>query len=314
MTPEARNLKDLLLAGNVEIRAEQDGNWWTGIFDNYDSLVRSGRWAEQKGFNVYTSLNPCCLAATNDIKPFRKAVKDDDITRIRRIPFDLDPERETGTGSTDIQLGYAMHRAGILTDFLCDYGWKDPIIGMSGNGYHVQYRCDLPNTPEILAMLVDLYRGLGVRMTTAEVVFDVTVKNPSRIFRMYGTTNRKSGRRTSVDFPINPTQVPTDIILKTSETLRPPKPKPAPAKRKRAVQKGLHHFDVVSLFQQLGMYKRPLGGGKHAVTCIQCEKHSDHDHINKTDTVIWEGEWPQYHCSHAHCEGVSIHDVIDRFA
>jgi len=263
---------------------------------------------------VYTSLNPSNLEATNDLKPFRKAVKDSDIGRICRIPFDLDPERETGTASTDTQLGYAKDRANLLVDILTSFGWENPIIGMSGNGYHVQYRCDLPATDEVKAMLVDLYRGLGVRLSTAEVSFDVTVKNPSRIFRFYGTTNRKSGRRTRCDWPERLTTVPMDRIAAATDTLRPPKPKPVPAVKKRAMSKGLRNFDVVSLFQELGMYKRHLGGGKHAVTCVQVERHSDPDHISKTDTVIWEGEWPQYHCSHAHCERMTIHDIIDRFA
>jgi len=304
----------MLENGRVEIRANQDGKWWSGIFDNFDDLARSGRFAENKKFNVYTSLNPSSRPATNTIKPYQKAVKDLDITRIHRIPFDLDPDRETGTAATGSQVGYAKHRSQILIDMLESLGWTNPIIGMSGNGYHVQYRCDLPNTDEVKTMLIDLYRGLAVRITTAEINFDVTVKNASRIFRMYGTTNRKASRRSYTDFPAKPTLVPADAIFGASEALKPPKPKPAPAKRKRSNEKGFHNFDVVGLFSQMGMYKRSLGDGKHAVTCIQCDRHSDHDHKDKTDTVIWEGEWPQYHCSHAHCEGVSIHDVIDRFA
>lgn len=314
MTPEAQNIRDLLAGGRVEIRASRDGVWWAGVFNDYASLARSAKWAEINGFDVYATLNPTTLSVTNNIKPYRKATKDTDIGRIRRVPFDLDPERETGAAASEVQVGYARDRARVLVDFLGEFGWTDPIIGQSGNGYHVQYRCDLPNTAEVHALMVDLYRGLGVRMSTAEVAFDVTVKNPSRIFRLYGTTNRKSGRRSSLVWPDVDSLLDPGVFIETANTLKPPKPKPAPAQRKRVTGKGLRNFDVVSLFRDLGLYKRHLGGGKHAVTCIQCEKHSDQDHLNKTDTVIWEGEWPQYHCSHAHCDGVNIYDVLDRFA
>lgn len=314
MTPEAQNLHDLLTRGRVEIRAQNGDQWWSGVFDDYASLARSARYAEKRGFNTYVGLNPCACPVTGNIKPYRKAVSDDDVERICRVPFDFDPERETGTAATDIQLGYAKDRVRVLTDLLESFGWQAPIIGFSGNGYHVQYRVDLPNDDETKRALVGLYRGLRVRMSTAEVAFDPTVKNASRIFRLYGTTNQKAGRRSSCEFPSTPVTLSADCVLSTAEALTPPKPQIAPAKRKRVKSKGLHNFDVVALFQRLGLYKRELGDGKHAVICPQVHLHSSDDHFNKTDTVIWEGEWPQFHCSHAHCDGVNIYDVLDRYA
>lgn len=309
---ERENLAAMLASGPVEIRANDGDKWWSGIFDDYASLARSGRFAHSKGMNVYTSLNPCALPITNRIKPYSKAVRDDDVTRICRLPFDLDPNRETGEAATDRQLGYAEDRLRVLVDLLSD--WGNPLIGMSGNGYHAQYFVDLPNDDETKAAMVGLYRGLRVRLSTAEVSFDVTVKNPSRIFRMYGTTNQKSGRRTWCRFPSNPEVIPAEVFFDTAEKLTPPKPKPAPSKVKRVQAVGHKHYDIVSLFRSLGLYKRDLGGGKHAVTCPDVDRHSSSDHASKTDTVIWDGEWPQFHCSHAHCEALDIYEVLDRYA
>lgn len=314
MTPEIQNLRRMLLNGSVEIRAcDQEGRWWSGNFDDLDGLRRSGRFAEQRAMAVYTSLNPNNCPVTNDIKPFRKSVRDDHVTRIRRLLFDLDPVRETGEGADDRQLGYAEDRSRVLTDLLASYGWPMPMVAMSGNGCHLQYHCDLPNDDQTASILTDLYRGLGVRMSTAEVSFDTTVRNPSRICRMYGTTNRKSGRRSRIIDEGAERQVTPALIQSTATSVKPPKPKTAPAQRKRW-SGHWNGYDVVGLFKELGLYKRELGEGKHAVICIQCERHSSQDHPHKTDTVIWEGEYPQYHCSHAHCEGVTIHDVLDRFA
>lgn len=71
-------------------------------------------------------------------------------------------------------------------------------------------------------------------------------------------------------------------------------------------------LNVVGWFNAHGHYKRHLGGGKHAVTCLWLAYHSSADNPMKTDTVIWEsdGGWPTFHCSHDHCEGRTIKDVI----
>lgn len=310
---EKRNLTEMLAAGPVEIRANDGGKWWSGIFDDYASLVRSAKFAANKRMDVYTSLNPCDRPTTNRIKPFARAVRDEDVNRIRRVPFDLDPNRETGEAATDMQLGFAADRLTVLLDLMAREGWGEPLVGMSGNGFHAQYLVDLPNDDETHAAMVGLYRGLGVRLSTAEVAFDVTVKNPSRIFRCYGTVNQKSGRRSWCHYG-NPQIVPAEVFFATAEKLTPPKPKPAPAQAKRVQAVGLKHFDVVTLFKSLGLYKRDLGGGKHAVTCPDVDRHSSGDHLAKTDTVIWEGTWPQFHCSHAHCEALGIYEVIDRYA
>jgi len=187
---------------------------------------------------------------------------------------------------------------------------------VSGNGHHVQYLVDLPNNEETKTLLTGLYRGLDIRISTADVRFDPTVRNPSRIFRMYGTTNRKCGRRSGVVMLGEYHPVRSELVVQAAQELTPPKPKPKPkpAAKKNSTAKGLKNFDVVGLFQSMGLYKRPLADGKHAVICIQAESHSDPDQFHKTDTVIWEGEWPQFHCSHAHCEGLNIHDVINQFA
>ncbi len=312
-TTALANLTDQLQNGRVELRAcDEQQRWWSGIFDDLEALRASGRFAERAGFAVYTGLNPSDREVTNDIKPYRRAVSDPQITSIQRLLFDLDPVRDVGFGSSDMQLGYAKDRARVLEDLLAGYGWPVPMLAMSGNGYHLQYRCDLPNDDPTKAMLTDLYRGLGVRVSTAEVGFDTTVRNPSRICRFYGTTNRKSGRRSVIERFLSDEVVQSDLIHATAELIKPPKPKPAPAQVKRQGMK-TRYLDVVGLFQELGLYKRDLGGGKHAVICIQSDRHSSQDHPHKTDTVIWEGEYPQFHCSHAHCEGVTIYDVLDRF-
>jgi hypothetical protein len=72
-------------------------------------------------------------------------------------------------------------------------------------------------------------------------------------------------------------------------------------------------LDVCAWFAAHGLLKRGLGGGKHAVVCPWLDEHSTPDAPYGTDTVVWDaesGNWPTFHCSHAHCEGRKIVHVM----
>lgn len=308
---EKTNIELALMMGNVEIRAIQKTDLrpvvWSGIFDDYNSISRSARYAEKSGFDVYMGLNPNNLTVTNDIKPFRRTVKDTNVTHITRIFFDLDPVRETGTPATEHMLEETELRLERLIKLL---PWGEPLIGFSGNGYHAQYFCSLPNNDDIAKLLSGLYSGLQLRIDTAEVSFDVTVKNASRITRFYGTTNRKSDRRSRCTIPKDIKVLPSDLIIKTAQELTPPKPMPNPARKGKEENRGkfVRNLDVLNLFSKHGLYlETTREPGKHWVTCPWSDEHTD---TNNTDTVVWEGEWPQFHCSHNHCANRSIADVI----
>jgi hypothetical protein len=48
------------------------------------------------------------------------------------------------------------------------------------------------------------------------------------------------------------------------------------------------------------------------VRCPWDAEHSSIDSDHSTATVIWEsdGGWPTFHCSHDHCDGRTIRDVM----
>jgi hypothetical protein len=73
-------------------------------------------------------------------------------------------------------------------------------------------------------------------------------------------------------------------------------------------------LDVVRWFNAHGLYKRDLGGGKHAVRCPWGEEHTLADTGQSTSTVVWIGArprlWPSFKCQHAHCDGRGILDVM----
>ena len=70
-------------------------------------------------------------------------------------------------------------------------------------------------------------------------------------------------------------------------------------------------LDLVAVFQDAGLDVSPANSDyKFWVGCPFVEEHSA---TGRTDTVIWQepGKWPTFSCSHNHCAGRKLEDVID---
>ena len=319
--------------GQVEVRGlllNPVGNrhTWTGLYDNADALVRDVRAANRSGEfkGLYALLNrPFKRQPTNRMTPAIYTTRDRDIERITRLVFDFDPVRSE-PNSDDEELEEAKSKACKLAEFLLARGWPEPLYAMSGNGWHLQWRVDMPADKQTRDTLAPIYRGLKLRFDTPEVAFDTAVRNPSRIFRLYGTKARKG-----VDEPHRPRRVTQcwtpekwervdlELIEMLADEVKPAKPKllrttgsssAPPSSGRRGDYRTL---DVVGWFASNGHYLRDLGEGKHAVVCPWSNEHSEDG--NGTDTVVWEasGGWPAFRCLHAHCDDRRIGDVMAFF-
>jgi hypothetical protein len=198
---------------------------------------------------------------------------------------------------------------------------------MSGNGAHAIYRVRIKATPGWRKAVAVLYAGLRDRtrepFDEMGVTFDATVRNPARIWRLYGTVNRKGQptqerphRRAEITLPAGPWQVVSaDVLKRTVSDLEPavvPKRTPAPGPRAAHGRGDYSTLDVVAWFRAHAAYRRELDGGKHAVDCPWGDEHTTTS-TTGTDTVVWEtgdAGWPTFHCSHAHCDGRGLLDVI----
>jgi hypothetical protein len=295
-----------------------------GLYDDQNAFLRDARQSWKQG-HVYSTLNaPKPRAALNRMG-YGKALKDEDIGWITRLPFDFDPVRPSGVSSTDEELEQAYYARNRLIDFLSARGWPEPIRACSGNGYHAQYATRLPNNDQITKLLGRIYQKLAQEFHTPTVHFDTKVRNPSRVFRLYGSINRKGPfteerphRQSDVLMPSAWTEVTWEqlskldqLFLSTEASSEPTSVKPVffdcPGKG------DYRSLDVVSWFKQHGFYKRPSSQlGKHYVICPWLFEHSSADLPEKTDSIIFEadGGWPGFHCSHAHCEGRTIREVL----
>ena len=309
----ARAVQD---CGRIELRYSDGPRWrseWCGGIDAITSAM--GRLRDH---NLYTTLNRAAEGVTG-------ALCDDDVTTICRLPLDIDPERPTDCASTDAELAAALKAREHLVMLLSGMGWPMPALGMSGNGAHILYRCRVPCTAEWRMLSARLYKGLRDATRSAldalNVRLDTSVRNPARIWRLYGTINRKGEatpdrphREATITLPAGPWQcVPLSLIERTAQALTPERePRSRVSQCQRISGNGDYRtLDVVSWVQAHGHYRRDLGAGKHAVSCPWINEHTTAS-VNGTDTVVWEsdGGWPTFHCSHAHCEGRTLRDVM----
>ena len=153
---------------------------------------------------IYLTLNPVdpslLARAANKIKHDAKATtKGDDILCRRWVVFDIDSIRPAGISATDAELGNAQSLAMRLKEYLSERGWPDPVLVMSGNGYYLIYRVDLPNSDETTAIVRSILHVCGDRFDTKQANVDRSTFDPNRIIKIAGTYARKGDDLRDVD-------------------------------------------------------------------------------------------------------------------
>jgi hypothetical protein len=180
----------------VELRAFRGKETVSGYFDDHDALAEMAHKLDTRGYAVYATLNevdPALLSrAANRTQRYPKATTSDaDVTLRRWLPVDLDPVRPADVSATYREKAEARRRATEVRRYLRTRDWPDPVVGDSGNGYHLLYRVDLPNDQESLELIRGVLETLSFRFSCERVNVDTAVANAARIWKLYGTTARK---------------------------------------------------------------------------------------------------------------------------
>jgi hypothetical protein len=149
---------------------------------------------------VYWTLNPvkpkCLHRAKNRIidavREKSGLTSDKDISERRLILLDFDgADRPSGISADHTELEAAWKKAVQTVKFLSGKGWEAPIVGMSGNGYHLLYKVQLPNDKTSENWVKKLLNSLAVSLNDEVIKLDTTVFNAARISKVYGTVARK---------------------------------------------------------------------------------------------------------------------------
>lgn len=315
-------------AGRVELRTiEGPGRSRSGIFDNLNAL-EDAVVAQADLANVFHTLNaPRLRQADNAMTS--KPLTDAEIGHVVRLPFDFDPVRPKNSNATDGEVREALARRTRFVANMKGHGFPTPLLGMSGNGAHALYRCRLPASTRLREMLHCIYATLKADYSDEFVLFDSTVRNPSRIWRIYGTVNRKAPptadrphRLADCRFPSRWECVSPQALVRFANLCakRNTRPEATPSAPGGSLTLGVGDYrtlDIVRWFIAHGFYKRGLVPGKHAVVCPWRGEHTNPAaglEPMGTDTVIFDrtddSGWPVFHCSHDHCDGRGIVDVM----
>lgn len=304
-----------------------------GFFDDIEKLSQAA--SSQSGKrNIYVGLNPrtkSLLGPRKNTLSHGQGGKTEHIVCRRWFPIDIDTKRiDKKAPATQKELSKVKVE---LFDPLLTFLLKkeiSPIRGMSGNGYHCLIPVDYPNTEEVTDKFKKLLHYLAHRFNSPHGEVDISVYDAPRIWKLYGTlamkgesTSERPWRMAQFESPKEKVE-PYDLFTlfeKEIEIQSQPRPqtsflRPNGKNSKLNFRGDLNTLDLVSLFQNAGLYRRSMPeAGKHSVTCPWESAHST-GHAQDTSTVIWESDgdhWPNFHCSHSHCQHKKIEDVLDFF-
>ncbi len=293
----------------------------TGYFDNSDDILRAIT-PIRKALGFYITLQEChphliARAYNKLVKPQKDSSTPDNlILRYRWLPIDLDPSRISKISSTDEQHELAFKHALTIKQELASRGWSDPLEADSGNGAHLLYRIDLENTPDNANLLKRTLEGLKTQFDIPEMDFDLTVYNPARIWKLYGTLACKGDdtpkwpHRMSRLLSI-PEQIQT-VNLTQLQKIAIPVQEPVTTVASNGHSKAATNMDTLTWLEtwisdhQVDVDDRLSYQGGYKWMLAECPFCHESDHcaiITLTSNGIG------FNCSHNRCEGKHWQDL-----
>lgn len=162
----------------------------SGFSDNADSVITALP-SLTKATAVYITMNPVIpdLLARRcnrlDYADKGATTADANIVKRRFLLIDVDPTRPAGISSTDAEKEHAKKLAQAIRDHLTTLGWPSPVVGDSGNGWHLLYRIDVATADD--GLVANVLKALAEKFDNDHCKVDQTTFNPSRITKLYGT-------------------------------------------------------------------------------------------------------------------------------
>ena len=177
-----------------------------------DEVMRLDREHAPEG--TYFTLNPLkpeLMARANPNRATDYAemtAADGDVDHRECILIDFDPKRARGISANDDELAKASECMTAARALLGTYGWPEPVVCLSGNGYHLLYWVALPNDDDARELVRRVLTKLQGSIATEFVDVDQSVFNAGRITKVYGTVARKGAHmsRPGSIAQLNPTE------------------------------------------------------------------------------------------------------------
>lgn len=202
-----------------------------GFFDDLTKAANTAHMLDQAGEyeGIYFTLNrldPDLLARYNN-KMCQKRnpdlTKESNIIHRDWLLVDLDIEAKlSGISSKESEHTEAIAESVKFRDRMtADFGWPQPVRADSGNGAHLLYKIDLPNTKESTELVKKTLEALDYVLDHPRLKIDSAPHDPNRICKLYGTMTRKGDelgdrkhRRSCL------LEVPEEIVILPADKLK----------------------------------------------------------------------------------------------
>lgn len=295
-----------------ELRIMDGKKVYSGYFDDPEKAIANLKKlnCEKSCYIVLNSVNEACRSRTqyNRFVENAKTTTDNDVIGYDWLFIDFDPTRPADVSSSDIELEVAKDKCYEVKNYLKGLGFNDPIVAMSGNGYHLLYsvRIAVSCKEEIHKFLT----VLSALFSTDTIKIDTANYNPARICKLYGTMATKG--RDSADRPhrmARIVEIPEKIQTNDIEYVRkvckiiPDKPQYSYSE----------HFDIEEWMSRYGLgYKTEEASGVTKYILDECP--FDPSHKGKDACIFKSSNGALgFHCFHNSCADKSWKDVRIKF-
>lgn len=291
----------------------------SGYFTDCESALAAIQ--EESGtFNVFSPFNPILPACENraQLGCFRRLTRnepstsDNDIERRNWLMVDFDPVRPTGTNSSDAEKAKALVTMKQVGVFLRDRGFTAPVVVMSGNGYHLYYRINIPNNDDCKDLLQRCLEVLALFFGNDSVDIDRQVFNAARITKVVGSISHK-GRNTKdrpcreaafVKVPDEITITPVEVLQRLADEM--------PKKEAPSSWNGYRDdFNIDDFIREHGIAvasEKSMKGGGRKIILESCPFDSSHKAPDSAIFVLPSGAIG-FKCLHNSCSHYTWHDV-----
>ena len=303
--------------GLFEIRIITGKKTWVGYFKDVNVMLDQLKRQDLRNANVYmvlNEINDACYSkkARDKFLLGEQSTKDDDIVGRHWLLIDLDSKRTVGVSSTDAEVRSAKQKAQEIYTFLMKQGFSEPVIGFSGNGYHLLYKVRLANTPENKARVERFLHTLDVFFTDDVIKIDTAVFNAARICKLYGTVAQKGSDSPERPHRMSDIEYVPKVIQTTDVTYIDKVNEKIPNKPDTPQRYNNYHgekFDLVAWMQKHGLHYRATSASDGTKYILD---HCPFDESHKgKDAMIFQGNNGAigFHCFHDSCSDKTWRDV-----
>lgn len=317
-----RRTIDILKPNNelFEVRIIGKGNRKriiSGYFTDTDTLIRQFDLIDPRSANIYITINKvnedCYAREQHDC--FRQtdaSTHDHEIDAYEWLFIDLDPERVAEVSSSEQELKEAEILADKVYDYMNNLGFREPVRAMSGNGHHLLYKINLPNTDENKALIERCLTNLASMFNNGKVKIDIVNHNQSRVCKLYGTLAQKGSSTKSRPHRMSKlTSVPQKIEVNGIELLKAlANELPEVPKAKRGPTSAAGEFDIENWMAEHGLEPIRTESGMDCTIYPLAHCPFNHSHIDGDSKIFrYSNGAIAFKCHHNSCRGKYWQDV-----